>query len=101
GYLAAEGLVSGSGILGLTTVASAAGFMTMYAIGKRWGSGIRRYRETHWTFRFINITYFDRAQRWMDRWGGGVVLANRFLAGTRSVIALMAGMGHLPPGRTF
>ncbi len=101
GYLAAERLVSATGILGLTTIASSAGFMTMYAIGARWGSGIRKHRETHWTFRWINITYFDRAQRWMDKWGGGVVLANRFLAGTRSVIALMAGMGHLPVWRTL
>ena len=31
----------------------------------------------------------------MSRWGQGVVIANRFLAGTRSVISLTAGMSHL------
>jgi membrane protein DedA with SNARE-associated domain len=30
----------------------------------------------------------------MQRWGMGVVLANRFLAGTRSVISLTAGLSH-------
>src|SRR5699024_8359256 len=30
----------------------------------------------------------------MGRWGQGVVLANRFLAGTRSVISLTAGISH-------
>ncbi len=36
----------------------------------------------------------------MQRWGQGVVLANRFLAGTRSVISLTAGISHTPVAAT-
>lgn len=37
----------------------------------------------------------------MQRWGMGVVLANRFLAGTRSVISLTAGLSHTRIGMTI
>ena len=36
----------------------------------------------------------------MKRWGYGVVAANRFLSGARSVISLTVGMAHMPAGRT-
>ena len=36
----------------------------------------------------------------MDRWGQGVILANRFLAGTRSIIALTAGFYNINPRLT-
>ncbi|MDZ7690313.1 MAG: hypothetical protein U5K69_04045 [Balneolaceae bacterium] len=38
----------------------------------------------------------NKVRNWMGRWGLGVVLANRFLAGTRSVISLTAGISHTP-----
>jgi membrane protein DedA with SNARE-associated domain len=92
GYLAAEQLVSFSLLLGLTTIASVVGFMTMYAIGNHWGYKIEHQREKFWLMRFIDVKYFDKGKRWMERWGQGAILANRFLAGTRSVISITAGI---------
>lgn len=92
GYLAAEQVVRFSALLGLTTFSSVIGFMTMYAIGAHWGDKIDAQRKKFWLMKFIDIKYFDKAKRWMHRWGQRVVLANRFLAGTRSVISLTAGM---------
>lgn len=92
GYLAAEQLVSFTLLLGITTIASVVGFMTMYAIGNHWGYKIENQREKFWLMRFIDVKYFDKGKRWMERWGQGVILANRFLAGTRSVISITAGI---------
>jgi membrane protein DedA with SNARE-associated domain len=38
------------------------------------------------------VKYFDRCKRWMHSYGQAVIVANRFLAGTRSVIAVTAGL---------
>lgn len=94
GYLAAEGLVSFSFILFLTTVASVCGFMTMYWLGYTWGDGIREKRSKFWMFKYVDFKYTQKVQGWMNRWGQGVIMANRFLAGTRSVISLMSGISQ-------
>lgn len=92
GYLAAEQVVRFSVVLGLTTISSVVGFMTMYAIGAHFGDKIEEQGRRFWLMRFIDVKYFDKAKRWMHRWGQRAVLANRFLAGTRSVISLTAGI---------
>lgn len=95
GYLAAEGVISLFPVLSLTVIASVAGFMTMYWLGLKWGEQIESNRESHFILRFIDYKYFARGKKWMKRWGQGIVFANRFLAGTRSVISLTAGMSKL------
>lgn len=95
GYLAAEGIINLFPVLSLTVIASVAGFMTMYWLGLKWGEQIESNRESHFILRFIDYKYFARGKKWMKRWGQGIVFANRFLAGTRSVISLTAGMSKL------
>ncbi|MDZ7658871.1 DedA family protein [Fodinibius sp.] len=94
GYLAAESVVGLVPILLLTTIASVIGFMSMYWIGSRWGTLIQQKKKQFWLLRFIPLKYINKVRSWMQRWGMGVVLANRFLAGTRSVISLTAGLSH-------
>ncbi len=94
GYLAADGLIDFSTVLLLTTFASVLGFMSMYYVGHRWGSEINRKRHRFWLFRYLDYKYMTRAQKWMNRWGQGVIMANRFLAGTRSIISLISGISH-------
>ncbi|SHE82555.1 membrane protein DedA, SNARE-associated domain [Fodinibius roseus] len=94
GYLAAESVVGLIPILVLTTVASVLGFMSMYWIGHRWGAQIEQKQKGVRVLRFIPVKYLNKVRLWMQQWGVGVVLANRFLAGTRSVISLAAGLGH-------
>ncbi|MFH5834023.1 DedA family protein [Halalkalibaculum sp. DA3122] len=96
GYLAAENIIHLVPVLLLTTVASVIGFMTMYWLGSHWGTQIQQQRERFWIVRFIPVEYVEKVRHWMQRWGQGVVLANRFLAGTRSVISLTAGISHTP-----
>ncbi|MCA1801763.1 MAG: DedA family protein [Rhodothermaceae bacterium] len=94
GYLAAEQVLGFTPLLMLTTLASTLGFMTMYTLGYSMGDSIKVKRSRFWLFRYLDIKYMDRVNQWMNRWGQGVVLANRFLAGTRSVISLLAGISH-------
>ncbi len=92
GYLAAEQIVGFTPLLMITTVASVVGFMSMYLIGAQFGHRIEEQRSKFWLMRIIDIKYFDRVKRWMQRWGQGVIVANRFLAGTRSVISIVSGI---------
>ncbi len=92
GYLAAEQIINFIPVLTLTTVASVVGFMSMYAIGWYFGDRIEQEGSRFWLMRFIDVKYFDKINRWMGRWGQGVILANRFLAGTRSAISLVSGI---------
>lgn len=96
GYLAAESVIQLAPVFLLTTVASVVGFMTMYWLGSHWGSQIEEHQERFWLMRFIPLKYMEKVSSWMGRWGQGVILANRFLAGTRSVISLTAGISHTP-----
>ncbi len=101
GYLAAEGVISGGLLWGITVVASVIGFMNMYWFGHRWGVQIELNPKSHFVLRFIDYKHFARGKKWMARWGQWVVFGNRFLAGTRSVISLTAGMSHLNIGLTM
>lgn len=94
GYLAAESIIGIFPVLLLTTIASVIGFMSMYWIGSHWDNRIKEDESQYWLLRFIPLKYLNKVQSWMQRWGMGVVLANRFLAGTRSVISLTAGLSH-------
>ena len=94
GYLAADGNVDFTTVLLLTTVASVFGFMSMYYVGYRWGDGIKEKRSRFWLFRYLDYRYMTKAQSWMGRWGQGVIIANRFLAGTRSIISLLSGISQ-------
>lgn len=94
GYLAAESVVGVTPILFLTTMASVIGFMSVYWIGSHWGWQLEEGRKLSWMVRFIPVRYLEKVRSWMKRWGLLVILANRFLAGTRSVIALAAGLSH-------
>jgi len=92
GYLAAEQIIGFTGIWAVTTIASVVGFMNMYAIGYYFGDKIEAQRRKFWLMKIIDVKYFDRGKRWMHKYGQLVILSNRFLAGTRSVISLTAGL---------
>lgn len=95
GYLAADGLLLITPLWILTVVASVAGFMTMYWFGAKLEDQISANRHDHFILKFFNYKYITKGKVWMNTYGQWVVFGNRFLAGTRSVISLTAGMSHL------
>jgi membrane protein DedA with SNARE-associated domain len=76
----------------VTTVGSTAGFMVMYGIG-HWIGG--HLLETG-KIKFLPPEQVRRVEGWFQQYGYGVVVANRFLAGTRAVVSFFAGMSRLP-----
>ncbi|WP_022834639.1 DedA family protein [Salisaeta longa] len=96
GYLAGIGRLNLLVVIVLATAGGAAGFMTMYAIGRRFGAAALDPDRMRW----LPSEGLERAQQWMDRYGFGVVLANRFLSGARSVISLTVGAAQMDATRT-
>ena len=62
----------------------------MYAVGRFLGLELLR----HGGKVFAPAT-IDKVHGWFARYGVGVVLANRFLSGARSVISICAGIARL------
>jgi membrane protein DedA with SNARE-associated domain len=76
----------------VTTTGSTAGFMTMYGIGHWVGAHVLETGR----IRFLPPEQVRTVEMWFQRYGYGVVVANRFLAGTRAVVSFFAGMSRLP-----
>lgn len=96
GYLVGLGKLNFVVVVVLATLGGAVGFMTMYAMGARLGKAVLNSDRYRW----LPKRYIVKAQAWMNRWGYGVVAANRFLSGARSVISFTVGMAHMHAGRT-
>ncbi len=84
-------------ILFITSIGSALGFILMYYVGKFFGEKLLRRGK----IKFIKHGDILKADRWFRKWGYKLILANRFLPGTRSVISFFAGVHELDVGRTF
>lgn len=91
GTLAGLGLIPLWLVIALATVAGTLGFMTMYAIGWKLDTAVLDAGRIRWLPRGP----IHKAQRWLGRWGYGLVAANRFLSGARSVISLLVGASEL------
>ena len=96
GYLVGLGRLNFAAVVVLATVGGALGFMTMYALGYRIGEAMLDPKR----FRWIPKKQVHKAREKIARWGYGVVAANRFLSGLRSVISITVGMAHMDPWKT-
>ena len=120
GYLISFGSINSLSLWLGTVIMSVLGFMTMYQMGSflagpllistnmtvQKGNGLENYNSDGFTstakntlakliLRFVNPSYLQDGRQWMHSYGQWVVVSNRFLAGTRSVIALIAGASKL------
>lgn len=91
GSLVGVGVLDAVPTVGLAALGGALGFLTVFALGRRLGEAV--HDPTRW--RWIPRAPIVRAERWLQRWGYGVVAVNRFLSGGRSVIGLLAGASEL------
>ena len=73
------------------TLGSTLGFVTMFTVGKWFG---RRIIESG-KLKFVSIDAVHKAEQWFTKYGYGLVVANRFLAGTRAVVSFFAGLSNL------
>lgn len=92
GYLVAMGILDIVPVIAISTIGGSIGFMCMYYLGRFAGLPVLESRLMRW----IPREPVGRVQAWMQRWGYGVVAANRFLSGARSVISLTVGISRMP-----
>lgn len=84
-------------ILLITSVGSAMGFILMYYVGKLFGEKLLRKGK----IKFIHQDDIQKADRWFNKYGYKLILANRFLPGTRSVLSFFSGVHELNLIKTF
>jgi membrane protein DedA with SNARE-associated domain len=91
GTLIGIGVIGFAPALTVATLGSVLGFMTAYVLG--------RYFEQHFItgryHRFLPVNAIHQVERLFNRFGYGVIIANRFLAGTRAFVSFFAGMSKM------
>jgi membrane protein DedA with SNARE-associated domain len=94
-YMAGQGNLSYVHLFIFATIGGLAGAMVLYALGYVKGrSYFIKYNKAY--FKLENMT---KIERWFSRWGDLVLIVSRFIAGVRSIIAIAAGIGQVPPAR--
>ncbi|MFQ6092831.1 MAG: DedA family protein [bacterium] len=94
-YLVGRGELDVVPVFSATVAGSFIGFMAIYSLGLKKGRalfdrGNSSLRSAH---------RLEKVERWFGRYGPKVILANRFLSGLRSLVALAAGIGNMPAGK--
>lgn len=79
-----------------STLGSIVGFLVMYYIGKVFGEKIIESKKIP----FINAESLEKPKLWFNKYGFYIIVANRFLSGTRAVISFFAGISHLSLPKT-
>ena len=75
----------------VAAVGSTAGFAVMYLIGRWFGTRIIEAGK----LKFIPVARVHTVEGWFQKYGYAVIVANRFLSGTRAVVSFFAGMSEL------
>ncbi len=84
------------------SVGSVLGFFTMYSVGRF--VGFRLYQESGGAVRhkWVELTrkvfppeQFELVKEQFSRFGYWLIIANRFLTGSRAIISIVAGISHL------
>ncbi|MDA3859834.1 MAG: DedA family protein [Melioribacteraceae bacterium] len=84
-------------VLVIASVGSSLGYMLMYLMGKLFGEKIIRSGRLS----FITQEGLSNTDIWFNKWGYKLILANRFMPGTRSVISFFTGVYELEVLKTF
>lgn len=80
----------------IATTGSTLGFLTAFLLGRRYG---RRWMDSG-RMAFLSKGAVAKVDKWFDKYGYWVIVANRFMAGTRAVVSFFAGMSNLRILRT-
>jgi membrane protein DedA with SNARE-associated domain len=94
--LIGTGVVSFLPIFLAATAGSLAGFLTAFIIGWQFDKKLIHSGK----LKFINIESIDKVETAFRKWGYYLIVANRFLPGTRAVISFFAGMSRLNVNKT-
>lgn len=73
------------------TLGSTLGFMTAYWAGRYFEGHVIEGRFS----RFLPVNAIEKVELMFRKYGYGVIVANRFLAGTRALVSFFAGMSRM------
>lgn len=96
GSLVSTGVIDFLPTLFLTSLGSLAGFMILFYFG---GTVDRRVVHSG-KYKYIPIEAVEKVEVWFKKYGYYIILINRFLPGTRSVISFFAGISNLNVKKT-
>ena len=97
GSLIATGIIDFIPTLILTSLGTVIGFMVLFYIG----STVDKKVIHSGKFKYIPVDAIDKVEIWFKKYGYGIILANRFMPGTRAVISFFAGLSHLDVKKTI
>lgn len=97
GALAAVADISLFLVIIFAVTGSTTGFVVMYFIGKFAGNKILEAGK----IKFISPEAVFTVERWFQKYGYWLIVANRFLAGTRAIISFFAGMSEMNLKKTI
>ena len=75
----------------VATIGSTTGFMTMYQIGDWFGLSIIEKKK----IKFLPLDSVHKVEAWFRKYGYWLIIANRFLSGTRAIVGFFAGMAEV------
>ena len=96
-YLAGRGILQPLFTYILTVVSSLSGFFLVYWVGFHWG---RDYFERK-NYSFFSKKRIQKADHYFNKYGDWVLIINRFLPGTRLLVAIIAGFTRIKLSKSF
>ena len=97
GSLIATGIIDFIPTLILTSLGTVIGFMVLFYIG----STVDKKVIHSGKFKYIPVDAIEKVEIWFKKYGYGIILANRFMPGTRAVISFFAGLSNLDVKKTI
>jgi membrane protein DedA with SNARE-associated domain len=97
GSLVSTGVISFIPAILLTTLGSIIGFMILFYFG----STVDKKVIHPGKYKYIPVDAIEKVENWFKKYGYYVILANRFMPGTRSVISFFSGMSNLNVKKTL
>jgi membrane protein DedA with SNARE-associated domain len=96
-FLVGVGRLNYFGVFLSTTLGSIIGFMMLFHLGKYLGR--KFFHEKN--YKHFSIEKIEKTENWFKKYGGWLIIGNRFLPTIRSVISLVAGVSELNTTKVF
>jgi membrane protein DedA with SNARE-associated domain len=90
-YLVGTGKLDFLTVYCVSTIGSVSGFLVLFSFGKHYGREFFLRKN----YRFFSKEMILQIEEWFQRYGVGLIAANRFFSGIRSVISLFAGIANM------
>jgi membrane protein DedA with SNARE-associated domain len=91
GSLVAIGQAGFAETLFAASAGSTIGFLIMYKAGAWFGRSVIEQGR----IRFLPMESVKKVEEWFSRFGYWIIIANRFLSGTRAVVSFFAGLSEM------